>query len=119
MRVIAATLLIAFVAMPGSAEPLDGIHSPRSFETRQLSEPLRPRAKDPIITIRSSELVARDGSKGRERGILIRQEIAPDATIGLGLIKLKPQKSSLSPDPTIDSSARGWRKAAVRLTIKF
>ena len=119
VRAIAAALVMAFIATQSSAEPRDAIHPMRSFETRPLSEPLLPRSADPIVTIRLSEPVARDGSKGRERGILIGQEIAPKATIGLGLVKLKPQKSSLSPDPTVDGSARGSRKAAIRLTIKF
>lgn len=119
MRSTAAALLMAFVATQSLAEPLDPVHPTRAFDTRPLSEPLELRAKDPIIAVRLTERIARDGPNRRERGILIGQDIAPNATLGLGLLKLKSQKSSLSPDPTVDGSVRGSRKAAVRLMIKF
>jgi hypothetical protein len=50
---------------------------------------------------------------------MVGTNVGPAATIGLGLMSVKPRKSALSQDPALDGRARGSRKAAVRLIVKF
>lgn len=51
-------------------------------------------------------------------GIVGQTEIAPNATLGIGLLKAKSKKPG-SGDWRLDSGAPRSRKAAVSLTLKF
>ena len=81
------------------------------------TQPRLPR--DSTLALRSSESIMGDGSKARIRGIVLRQELGTNVTLGFGLMGMKPRRSSLSPDPELHPGSRGSRKAAVRLTVKF
>jgi hypothetical protein len=68
---------------------------------------------------RPSEQYNIEASRGQQRGLMVGTKVGPAATIGVGLMTTKPRKSALSPDPVIAGRARGSRKAAVRLIVKF
>ena len=59
------------------------------------------------------------GPPAHQRGIMVGADVGPGTTIGLGLMSTKPRRSAFSPDPALDGRARGSRKAAVRLIMKF
>jgi hypothetical protein len=61
----------------------------------------------------------RDGSLARSNGIIAGVDVAPGATLGLGLFSMRRSKSSLSPDPRLDRSTRGGKKAAVGISMRF
>jgi hypothetical protein len=60
-----------------------------------------------------------EGTRALQRGLMVGTKVGPAATIGLGVMSTKPRKSALSPDPVTDGRARGSRRAAVRLIMKF
>jgi hypothetical protein len=83
-------------------------------------------ATQPTSAIEKSNfaLPARDkynieASRAQQRGLMVGTNVGPATTIGLGFMSTKPRKSALSPDPVSDGRARGSRKAAVRLIMKF
>jgi hypothetical protein len=71
------------------------------------------------ITLPIADYIERDGSTARGRGIIVQHDFSDGMQLGFGLLSMTPKKSSLSPDPQLERSSRGSRKAAVRLTVKF
>lgn len=62
---------------------------------------------------------APDGSRRRSSGIIAGLDVAPGTTIGIGLFNARRARSSLAPDPQLDRAARGRRKAAIGINLRF
>ncbi len=115
-RAYAATSLMLFLSSPCWAQsdrPRSNYNLPDAHRPFALPAPDRP-VSLPILNYQEP-----NGSTIRARGIIVRHDVAPNISLGFGLMSLKPRRSTLSPDPTIEPSARGSRKAAARLTIAF
>jgi hypothetical protein len=61
----------------------------------------------------------RDGSRVRSSGIAAGIDVAPGATIGIGLFSTKRPRSALAPDPQLDRTTRSGKKAAVGISVRF
>jgi len=117
-RSAAIALLLAFVATPGWAQSFDVTRATTSFGVERLSALPRLSLNGPIIEVRVIAYKPRR-SRARQRGIVVGQDITSTLSVGLGLLEMKPRKSTLSPDPQLDGSSRRSRKAAILLSLKF
>lgn len=106
-------------ASPSEAQSINPNSPEYSLDVWRVTAQPRRMRTDPIIAVPLAEQIKVDGSRTQLRGILLAKDIAPNVTIGLGLLDMKPRKSRLSPNPGLDGSSRGSRKAAVRLSVKF
>ena len=117
--ILLVMLLPLAAASPSEAQSLNPSPLEHSFDVwRVTAQPTRTRT-DPVIALPLTEQIKADGSTTRLRGILLAKEVTSNVTIGLGLLDMKPRRSRLSPNPGLDGSSRGSRKAAVRLSVKF
>ena len=119
VRSRAVALLVLVLPTAGWAQPADPGLSATPFDVARLSAEPRAAREDPVIALRVIERTEPSGSKTRQRGILLGEDIGPNVSVGLGLFSIKPRKSSLAPDPQIEPSARASKKASVRLTVRF
>jgi hypothetical protein len=90
-----------------------------SFDAWKVEAEPRLPVKKPIITLPLGDYTRPDGTRTSLRGVIVAKEVAPDVTIGIGLLGMKPKRSTFAADPALDGGSRGSRKAAVRLTMKF
>lgn len=117
-------LLMLAAATPGLAQPpaWDQPENPASKYSlapwRAGGEPTQG-LKSPSIRLPIIEQPEVDGSRTRLRGVIVSTDVSPNVTIGLGLLSMKPRRSTMSADPALDSGSRSSRKAALRLTMKF
>jgi hypothetical protein len=118
-RSAASALFLAFVATPSWAQSFDATLSTTSFGVERLSALPRLSLNSPIIAVRVIEYTEPRGSRARQRGIIVGQDITSILSVGLGFLEMKPRRSTLSPDPQLDGSSRRSRKAAILFTLKF
>lgn len=112
------SIVLVLVLLPSPCIAQSAIPAPLP-DVWHVSAATREGRRDPIIAVPMVEQIRTDGSRARLRGVLIAKEVASNVTIGLGLLDMKPRKSALSPNPGLDGSSRGSRKAAVRLSVNF
>lgn len=118
-RSAAIALLLAFVATPGWAQSFDVTRATTSFGVERLSALPRLSLNGPIIAVRVIAYTEPRRFPARQRGIVVGQDITSSLSVGLGLLEMKPRKSTFSPDRQLDGSSRRSRKAAILLTLKF
>jgi hypothetical protein len=91
----------------------------------QGSQDLRLSRPEPVegfgrpLSFRINEVIAPDGSRRQRRSIIAGVEVAPDATVGIGLFDTLPKAKGTGADPRLDARAKRSRKAAVGMTLKF
>ena len=104
-------LLALLIALPGAAYA-----GPQPSGRLSITEPA-PKARPALNfrLVRDSEF---DPDPIHNSGMIAQTEIAPNATVGFGLLKAAPKKRG-SGEWKLDDSAPRSRKAAVSLRIKF
>jgi hypothetical protein len=109
----ASALLIAapIAAQAPANTPFDLVAKPKLAE--------QPFHAERGIRLPVIDYAERDGSPARSNGIIAGIDVAPGSTLGLGLFSTRRSKSSLSPDPRLDRSTRGGKKAAVGISVRF
>ena len=71
------------------------------------------------LSFRVNEIIAQDGSRQKRRSILAGVDVAPGATVGLGLFDSGPKARGRGPDPRLDGLSKRSRKAAVGMSFRF
>ena len=104
------------IAAAVAAQPAPVASYDLSTSTMTAVEPFKPERgiRLPIV-----DYTASDGSRARSTGIIAGVDIAPGTTLGVGFISTRRAKSSLSPDPQLERSARGGKKVAIGVRVKF
>lgn len=121
MRILAASVLVpclcASAAVPAQSLHPDSESLPSRWRIPIESE---PRISGPGVTLPVITYTAPDGSLKLKRGIVVGREVAPNATIGLGLFETLPKKPSRpQSDNPMERTQKRSRKAAVGLTFSF
>lgn len=120
----AGAITMLFVLLIAAA-PVHGQQSDRATGFDDRSRALIRPALEPGLTpgnggfsFRIDEPQEPDGSWSLRRGIVAGVEVAPDATVGIGLFETMPKRIPRSEESALDRPKRS-RKAAVGMTWKF
>ena len=112
-------LLLLFLATPSMSQSLDVSVIPTPFDLGQLSAQPLLTHKEPIIIPQLVVHFEPDGVRVRQRGIIVGKDIAPNVTIGVGIVDRKPRKSGFYPNLQPDDSTRRSSKASMLLKLRF
>lgn len=106
---------IAFALLAGAA-PLAADPAP----IIRWAVPPEPRVSTPGVSLPVIDYVAPDGSLKIRRGIIAGKQIAPNATVGIGLFDTLPKTQRLTPfDNPLERKPKRSRKAAVGFSLSF
>lgn len=113
-------LLLALTVLPmasvAAAEPA-GDPGTLAFSTSEPAEK-RARAK-PSLRVQRTDEFTFAGARERQSSIVAGMDVSPNLRVGIGLFDKKKRKSSLAPDPQLDPSRRGGKRASIGFTLRF
>lgn len=123
-RICRLSVLIVATALLPAGVAAAQIHSADPDEGKdrwKIPQEYQPGLAGPGIEIPVLTYTAPDGSLKLKRGVMAGVEVAPGASLGLGLFETLPKKKkSLDPDDDpMDRKQRRSRKAAIGFSMKF
>ena len=111
-------LLLLLPGTPAVSQPADEEIVATPFDLASFPVPPLLAPKEPIVVPQFRERYERDGTKVRQRGILVGKDIGRNMTVGLGFADRKPRKSALSPVLSEEGQRRSG-KASMLFRYKF
>jgi hypothetical protein len=111
-------LLLLFLAGPGISQALDVSVIPTPYDLGRPSAQPQLTHKKPFIVPQLVEHFEPGGARVRQRGIIVGKDIAPNVTVGFGVVD-RTRRSRFYPHLQPDDSSRRSAKASMLLRFKF